>query len=142
VSKSAFIKLVDGSSSATVDLQDVKKELSRYVEMTTDTGKQLDWEYAEAAFPYTMEEKQTDGTRWLLLKGKEPQLYKHLIVGVNTGTLEAVRSVPHIQIVVPDGATHGDTAKANEFSRFLARSFQGELHLFNGRVMYFYPRKP
>ncbi|PTX65053.1 uncharacterized protein DUF1885 [Melghirimyces profundicolus] len=140
--KSAYIKLVESSPRQELSLEDVKGELERYIRMTSDTGKQLGWEYASAAFPYTVEEKTTDGTRWLLLKGTEPQLYKHLVIGVGTATDEKMRTAPHIQVVVPTGATHGDTAKANEFCRYLARAFQAELHLFNGRVMYYYPRKP
>lgn len=46
-----------------------------------------------------------------------------------------------IQFVLPEGATHGDKAKGNEFVKHFAKKLKAELHLFNGRVMYFNPRK-
>ena len=138
LSKSAYIKLTQ-----TVSLDEVKEKLDHLIDHTSRTGEQLDWDYASAAFPYSVKEKKTsDGNHWLLLKGKESRLYKYLLIGMDPGKEEATASTPSIQVVVPDGATHGDYAKANEFCRFLAKSFAAELHLFNGRVMYFNPRKP
>ncbi|OYD07805.1 DUF1885 family protein [Paludifilum halophilum] len=142
VAKSAYIKLVKGSRQQDLSLEDVRKEFQRYIEMTSHTGEQLGWKYADAAFPYTMEEQSRESTRWLLLKGKEGKLYKYLIAGVGSEKNDDEEGLNYIQLVVPDGATHGDTAKANEFCRYLAKAFQAELHLFNGRIMYFNPRKP
>ncbi|MFC4076593.1 DUF1885 family protein [Salinithrix halophila] len=142
VGKSAYIKLVQGPSLQELTLEDVKKELDRYIGMTALTGEQLGWQYANAAFPYTVEERSEGEIRYLLLKGKDPHLYKHLILGVGSEALPAGGERPFIQLALPDDATHGDTAKANEFSRYLARTFQAELHMLNGRVMHFNPRKP
>jgi hypothetical protein len=139
MAKSAWIYLVEESTQQTITLDDVKAALERYVEMTARTGKQLGWAYADAAFPYEIAEQEEDGRRFLLLKGKDPHLYQYLLLGVNSPSAE--RKAPHIQLVLPTGSTHGDVAKANEFSRYLAKTFQGELHSFNGRVMYYYPRK-
>ncbi|MDR6224876.1 DUF1885 family protein [Desmospora profundinema] len=139
MAKSAWITLVEESTLQEATLDDVRAALERYVEMTAHTGQQLGWEYADAAFPYDILEQEEEGRRYLLLKGKDPHLYKHLILGVDNRTEEWEH--PHIQLVLPTGSTHGDRAKANEFCRYLAKTFQGKLHLFNGRVMFFYPRK-
>jgi len=47
----------------------------------------------------------------------------------------------YIQVVLPEDSTHGDKGKANEFCKYLAKEYKGELHLFNDRIMYYYPRK-
>ncbi len=134
----AVIQLVEGSTQQEIQLEDVKKKLEYYVEQAALTGQQLNWDYASATFPYTMEEQSDGTTTWLVLKGKEPHLYKYLVIGVGK---EEQSGQHYIQVIVPQDATHGDRAKANEFCRYLARSYQGELHLFNGRVIYFNPRK-
>ncbi|MGI6126694.1 MAG: DUF1885 family protein [Planifilum sp.] len=136
----AWIRLVENSTQTEISLQDVKDQLERYIDMASRTGNQLDWTYAEAAFPYTMEEQSKNEKSWLVLKGKEPKMYRGLIIGVEQEPADKGGRYT-IQILIPPGATHGDKAKANEFCRYLAKQFQGELHLFNGRVMYFYPRK-
>ncbi len=134
----AVIRLVEGSTQQEIQLEDVKKKLEYYVEQAALTGKQLNWDYASATFPYTMEEQSDNTTTWLVLKGKEPHLYKYLVIGVDK---EEKTGQHYIQVIVPQNATHGDHSKANEFCRFLARSFQGELHLFNGRVISFNQQK-
>jgi len=136
----AWIRLVEDSTRTEISLQDVKEQLERYIDMASRTGSQLDWDYAEAAFPYTIEEQSISEKNWLVLTGKEPKLYRRLIIGVEQEPADKGGRYT-IQILIPPGATHGDRAKANEFCRYLAKAFQGELHLFNGRVMYFYPRK-
>jgi len=136
----AWIRLVENSTQTEVSLEDVKERLERYVDMASRTGRQLGWSYEEAAFPYTMEERTENGNSWLILKGKDPKMYRGLIIGVKQEPAE--KGGHHtIQILIPPGATHGDKSKANEFCRYLAKAFQGELRLFNGRIMYFYPRK-
>jgi hypothetical protein len=136
--KSAFIKLVDGSKQKEITLEQVKELLLYYQDMTQKTGEQLNWDYQNAAFPYEMEEKEQEGIRYLFLKGKDPDLYKYLIIGVSQ---EEKSNIPYVQIVLPDQATHGDLAKGNEYARFLAKQLHGELHLFNGRIQYFQTRK-
>lgn len=136
MSKSAFIKLVPGSKYSSISEKELVELLNYYQEMTKLTGKQLNWDYQAAAFPYDMIEKEQDGTKYLLLQGKDPHLYRYLILGIDQS-----KDTPQIQIVLPTQATHGDLAKANELARFIAKQVQGELHMFNGRIMYFYKRK-
>jgi len=140
MAKSAYIKLVPGSAVSAITLDDVKRHLGEYVEQTSNTGKQLDWDYAGAAFPYTIETRYDSEDKWFYLKGTNP-LYKYIIFGVGEEQAEGGETVPHIQVVLPDGSTQGDTNKGNELCKYLARKLQAELHLFNGRVMYFNPRK-
>lgn len=140
---SAYVKLVDASATQSVSLQDVKDKFHRYVEMTSKTGKQLDWGYAEAAFPYTIVEKPEGKDHWFYLKGTD-HLYHYIVVGVGKEQpkKEGDTERHYIQVVLPEGSTHGDKSKANEFCKFLAKEYKAELVLFNGRTMYFYPRKP
>ena len=139
LSKSAYIKLTQ-----TVSLDEVKEKLDHLIDNTSRTGEQLDWDYASAAFPYSVKEKKTsDGNHWLLLKGKESRLYRILLDRDGSRQREGHRRLfPRFRSWFPMGPLHGDYAKANEFCRFLAKSFAAELHLFNGHVMYFNPRKP
>lgn len=138
--QSAYIKLVEGSTQETITLDDVKQTLERYIEQTGLTGKQLDWDYAGAAFPYEIEQNPEGNGTWFYLKGKDPSMYNRLIVGVGTEPVDSGER-HFIQIVLPDNAGHGDKSKGNEFCKYLAKQFQAELHLFNGRVMYFNQRK-
>ncbi|WP_053375574.1 DUF1885 family protein [Paenibacillus sp. FJAT-27812] len=138
MSQSAYIKFVQGSSVEKLTLEDVQSQLLLYVEQTKLTGAQLGWDYAEAAFPYTIESKQDD--RWFYLKGINP-LYKHIIFGPSETTSVAGKTVPCVQVVLPDEATHGDKAKANELCKFMAKQLQAELTMFNGRTIYYNPRK-
>ncbi|NGQ93648.1 DUF1885 family protein [Brevibacillus sp. SYP-B805] len=139
--QSAYIYFVEGSTVPQASLADVKEKLVRYREMTKKTGQQLGWAYDEAAFPYVIEERPEGKDSWFLLRGKDPKSYKTIIVGVGSRQ-ENDQEKHYIQIALPESATHGDKGKANEFCRYLAKEFKGELHLFNKRVQYFQPRKP
>jgi hypothetical protein len=143
---STYIKLVDASTTSQVSLQEVKEKFERYIDMTTKTGQQLGWDYADAAFPYTIVEKPEGKDQWFYLKGKDDRLYKYIVVGVGSELIldqEGEKQEQHfIQIVLPEGSTHGDNSKANEFCKYLAKEYKAQLQLFNGRVMYYYPRKP
>lgn len=86
MSKHAFIKLVEGSAATAITLDDVKAKLERYIEMTSKTGKQLGWDYAGHAFPYTLEETEQGEDKWLLLRGKDPSLYRYIVIGVGAET--------------------------------------------------------
>lgn len=180
MAKSAYIKFVEESSVEQVSLQDVKEKLERYINMTTKTGQQLAWDYADAAFPYEIIEKPEARGQWFYLKGKNDK-YKYIVFGVDAkqgpsdemvvsgegsdevgsvegsheGSNEGSNEVGsdempqgeseeqcYIQVVLPEGATHGDMSKANEFCKYLAKEYQAQLFLFNGRLMYYYPRKP
>ncbi|MNH30614.1 hypothetical protein D3C79_909200 [compost metagenome] len=112
--------------------------LIRYCDQTALTGTQLNWNYTEAAFPYTFESKQDD--RWFYLQGTNPA-YKYILFG--TGEARSTDGPPAacIQVVLPDESTHGDKAKANELCKFIAKQLQAELTMFNGRTIYYNPRK-
>lgn len=138
MSQSAYIKFVQGSSVEKLTLEEVQSKLIHYREQTALTGSQLGWDYAEAAFPYTFESKQDE--RWFYLKGINP-LYKYIIFGPSVTSSVAGNTVPCVQVVLPDGATHGDKAKANELCKYMAKHLQAELTMFNGRTIYYNPRK-
>ncbi|MBU6145869.1 MAG: DUF1885 family protein [Paenibacillaceae bacterium] len=107
-------------------LQDVIDTLHRYVDQVRRTGAQLQWEYAAAAFPYTLCTPEEGANRWCWLRGNN-DLYRTIVFGVRDGTT--------IEIVLPDGHTHGDKAKANELCKYMLKQFGGTLQLFNGRTM-------
>ncbi|WP_426447395.1 DUF1885 family protein [Paenibacillus sp. S-38] len=139
MAQSAYIKFVDGSARSTLTLDELKAQLEHYRGQLAQTGRQLGWEYDDAGFPYAIEEKSEGEHRWFYLKGKNP-LYKYIVMGI--GSEPAGDSERHyVQVVLPDGATHGDKSKGNEFCKYFGRLWKAELHLFNGRTMYFNPRK-
>lgn len=139
VSQSAYISLVQGSALAEIDLDGVKEQLLHYKEQVSLTGRQLGWDYAEAAFPYGIETKPEADGQWFYLKGTNPN-YRYIVFG--TGRREQDdASVPYIQVVLPDGSTHGDKSKANELCKWIGRKLQAEVRMFNGRTIYFNPRK-
>lgn len=139
MAQSAFVKLVSGSEIATITLDEVKERLLHYRDQLALTAKQLGWEYDQAGFPYTIESKPESDGKWFYLQSTDP-LYKFLIFGVGTEQKDDQQHY-FIQIVVPDDATHGDKAKGNELCKYLAKVLKAELHLFNGRVMFFNSRK-
>jgi len=139
MSQSAFISLVVPKPGQTLTLDMVKEQLKHYREQTSLTGKQLAWDYADAAFPYTIETRPGEEDKWFYLKGTNP-LYKYIIFGIGERQ-EGDTTIPYIQVVLPDGATHGDKAKANEICKWLGRRLQAEVKLFNGRIMRFQPLK-
>jgi hypothetical protein len=142
LSNRAFIKLVPASEKQEITLDEVKDLLLYYKGITSKTGEQLTWDYSEAAFPYTIEEKRESEGRWFYLKGLNPNKHRYILIGVGSEKGEADSdSRFFIQVSLTDISTHGDKGKANEFCKFLASKLKGELHLFNGRVMYYYPKK-
>ncbi|SDW34465.1 DUF1885 family protein [Paenibacillus sp. CF384] len=137
--QSAYIKFVQGSAVEHLSLDEVKERLGRYREQTSLTGQQLGWDYTESAFPYTVETKPGEENRWFYLKGTSPQ-YNYILFGV--GTQESGdQSISHVQVVLPDTATHGDKSKANELCKYFAKHLKAELTMFNGRTIYYNPRK-
>jgi hypothetical protein len=149
MSQRAYIKLVGTSVVQSVTLDDLKTQLTHYKEQFAQTGSQLDWNYADAAFPYTIEQKPDGEDQWFYLKGNNP-LYRYIAFGVeNKGPEpEATEEDPIqatepcvIQVILPDGSTFGDKSKGNEFCKYLGKIWKAEVHLFNGRIMYFNPRK-
>jgi len=139
MAQSAYIKLVEGSAVSSLSLDELRQQLEHYREQLAKTGTQLGWEYDDAGFPYTIETKPEAEGKWFYLKGINP-LYKYIVMGVGTETVDGT-SRSYIQMVLPDDSTHGDKSKGNEFSKYLGKLWKAETHLFNGRVMYFNPRK-
>ncbi|KWW11608.1 hypothetical protein AS888_01125 [Peribacillus simplex] len=144
MAENAYIKLVPESVKATVTIEDVKELLTYYQMITAKTGKQLDWDYDKKAFPYEMREPEKMKDKAIYLQAKEDR-YHMILIGVDQEVikdddgLERIQS--YIQFTLPETATFGDKGKANELCKFLAKKLKAQLHLFNNRVMYFYPRK-
>ncbi|MBP1992705.1 DUF1885 family protein [Paenibacillus eucommiae] len=137
--QSAYIKLVTGSAVPALSLDELKEKLLHYRDQLSKTAEQLGWEYDEAGFPYTIETKPEADNQWFYLKGTNP-LYKYIVFGV--GKKQVNETDQHfVQVVLPDDATHGDKSKGNELCKHLGKQLKAELHLFNGRIMYFNPRK-
>lgn len=139
MSQSAYISLVQGSTVAEIDLDGVKQQLHHYREQMSLTGQQLGWDYAEAAFPYSIEIKPEAKDQWFYLKGINP-LYRYIVVGTGQREVEGA-IVPYIHLVLPDDSTHGDKAKANELCKWIGKQLQAEVKMFNGRTIFFNPRK-
>jgi len=127
LSDQANIKLVNQP----VTLEDVEELLQYYQDITSKTGIQLGWEYKENAFPYKMEKIDQ---KYIVLSGCTDGYHKFYI------GIENNHNAPSIFIKLSKNSTHGDKGKAVEFSKFIAKKLSGELHLFNGRIMYFYKR--
>lgn len=123
----AFIKLINQP----VVLDEVGQLLQYYQEIMQRAGDQLGWEYKENAFPYHIEKFDQ---KYFVLSGKKDGYHKFYI-GIGSHSNESV-----IVIKLSNNSTHGDKGKAVELSKFIAKKLSGELHLFNGQVMYFYKR--
>ncbi|RTE03576.1 DUF1885 family protein [Paenibacillus whitsoniae] len=139
MAQSAYIKFVSGSAVSALTLDEIKEKLLHYRDQLGQTAKQLGWEYDEAGFPYTIETKPEGEGKWFYLKGTNA-LYRNIVIGVGSeGSPDEQRH--YVQFVLPDNATHGDKSKGNEYCKYLGKLLKAELHLFNGRTMYFNPRK-
>lgn len=144
MAKNAFIKLVPSSAKQDVSIEDVKELFYYYKDITGKTGDQLDWQFENSAFPYEIKEKEEGKGKWFYLHSNHDRYYA-ILIGVDKETVREENGEEseqtYIQITLPEQSTFGDKGKANEFCKFLAKKLQGELHLFNERIMYFYPRK-
>ena len=89
LSQSAYIKFAKGSAVPSVTLDELKDQLLHYKEQLSLTGKQLGWDYAEAAFPYTIEQKPEGEGKWFYLKGTN-DLYRYIVMGVGSALFEAL----------------------------------------------------
>lgn len=127
----AFITLVPKSNQHSVSTEDIKQLFQYYKTVTSQTGVQINYAYTNTAFPYEI----LDTSATTLKLQSSHDRYDSIYVGVG---IENEQSF--IQISLPSNATFGDKGKANEFCRFLAKKLEGELQLFNGRIMYFYKR--
>ncbi|CAH0257014.1 MULTISPECIES: DUF1885 family protein [Peribacillus] len=144
MTENAYIKLVPESVKGTVTIEDVKELLNYYQMITAKTGKQLDWDYDKKAFPYEMKEPEKMKDKVIYLQSKEDR-YHMILIGVDQEVVKdedgSERIQSYIQFTLPETATFGDKGKANELCKFLAKKLRAQLHLFNKRVMYYYPRK-
>ncbi|MFE4704003.1 DUF1885 family protein [Peribacillus simplex] len=144
MTENAYIKLVPESVKGTVTIEDVKELLNYYQMITAKTGKQLDWDYDRKAFPYEMNEPEKMKDKAIYLQSKEDR-YHMILIGVDQEVVKdedgSERIQSYIQFTLPETATFGDKGKANELCKFLAKKLRAQLHLFNKRVMYYYPRK-
>lgn len=140
---SAYIKLVPGSKQQIMTLEEVKKLLNSYQTNSSKTGKQLDWNYEDYAFPYEIKEGSDSSNPYLYLLSNKDR-YNLIIFAVAQEVIQGTDPAQiqsYIQISLTDLSTYGDKTKANEYCKFFAKQLQGELHLFNKRIMYFYPKK-
>ncbi|MCM3672822.1 DUF1885 family protein [Peribacillus simplex] len=144
MTENAYIKLVPESAKGTVTIEDVKELLNYYQMITAKTGRQLDWDYDKKAFPYVMKEPERMKDKAIYLQSKEDR-YHMILIGVDQEVVKdedgSERIQSYIQFTLPETATFGDKGKANELCKFLAKKLRAQLHLFNKRVMYYYPRK-
>jgi hypothetical protein len=140
----AYIKLVPSSAKQTVTSEEVKELFYDYKNNTTKTGNQIGWQYGESAFPYEIKETVEAKGKWFYLHSNDERYYA-ILIGVDRETIKnddgQELEQTYIQVTLPEQSTYGDKGKANEFCKYLAKKLQGELHLFNERVMYYYPRK-
>ncbi|CAG9619875.1 DUF1885 family protein [Sutcliffiella rhizosphaerae] len=142
MASSAYINLMEKSKQKTITLEGVKELLHYYKDITSKTGKQLGWEYSQAAFPYEIKEKPEGKGVWFYLKGTEDR-YRMILIGVGTQDTNSSEDEPplsYIQVTLHDQSTHGDKGKANELCKFLAKKLDAQLTLFTGSIMYYYKR--
>lgn len=140
ITSNAFIQLVPASNIQSISINQVIELFNHYRRVTHRTGKQLNWDYSSHAFPYTIQEITDEKCHLSSTQDR----YNFILIAVNKETIsleDSVKIQPNIQISLTDTSTYGDKTKAIEFGKFLAKQLKGELHLFNKRVMYYYPRK-
>ncbi len=144
MSRTAYIKLVPASNKQEVTIDDLRDYLNYYQEITSKTGEQLGWDYENSAFPYEIKERGDSNHEWFYLKGTSDR-YNFILIGVGSEEIKegdgSARKQNFIQVALPESANFGDKNKAVEFIKFLGRKLNGEVHLFNGRIMYFYDKK-
>lgn len=150
----ATITLRDGSAVTSVTLDDVVAQLTHYREQLKKTGEQLGWDYEKAAFPYEMEQGEGNDP-WLYLKGSDK--YRRIVIGAGSETEEAeaapeqaedAEAAPaepkktyFVKVVLPEDSTFGDKCKGNELCKYLGKTWKAEVQMFNGRTIYYNPRK-
>ncbi|MBW7651086.1 MULTISPECIES: DUF1885 family protein [Anoxybacillus] len=122
----ATIELVPASTWETVTLEQCKQLLEQFRDIARKTGEQLGWDYEQSAFPYDIVINEDR----IILVGKDARYYM----------IECRMRDRAVEFVLPKQATHGDKGKANELCKFFAKRMAGKLHLFNGRIMYYYKR--
>ena len=144
LTRNAYIKLVSNSTKTTITKDELKELLHYYKNITSKTGTQIDWKYDQAAFPYEIIEDPNQGNNSFTLYS-EIDRYHSIRIEICQETINQEKSSTHeqtyIRITLPKNSTHGDKGKANEYCKFIAKQLHGDLHLFNGRIMYFSHQK-
>lgn len=140
----AYVKLVPSAAKEEVTIDEVKQLFHLYKKIAQKTGEQVDWEYDDTAFPYEIKENEDGAGKWFYLSSTHNR-YRMIVISIGTEIIrdEEDREVEqaYVKISLPNSSTFADKGKANEFAKFIAKELKGELHLFNDRIMYFYPRK-
>lgn len=139
IMSSAYIKLVPGSKQQIMTLEEVKKLLKLYQTNSSKTGEQLDWNYEDYAFPYEINKGNDSNNPYLYLSSNVDRYNVILFTVIQKTNQDSIQT--YIQVSLTNRSTYGDKTKANEYCKFFAKQLQGELHLFNKRIMYYYPRK-
>ncbi len=143
VNESAFIKLVPQSARQSITVDELKVLLLQYKDFGSKTGKQISWDYDHHSFPYEIKQTEDGNRRWFYLSSDEER-YNLIAFAIDQEKAkgnEAEQIQTYIQVTLGEHSTFGDKAKANELCRYLGKTLQAELHLFNKRIMYFYKRK-
>ncbi|KMY45132.1 hypothetical protein AC622_13595 [Bacillus sp. FJAT-27916] len=124
----------------TISIEEVQKMIDDYRQSVQKTGKQLDYSYEEKAFPYSIFTPENQGSgECLYLSSKDPDY--HLIrIGIGEEPIPGMKGdlSPYIEISLERNSTFADKGKANELAKYMAKKKQGDLQLFNGRIMHFH----
>jgi hypothetical protein len=140
--QSSYIYFRKGSKHERMTLDEVKEEFKQYIHMSEETGVQLGFEYAEVAFPYTIEPIEGEGdNQFFTLKTTDAAKYSKILVGVGTHEEADGTPAPFIQLTLTDTALAGDKYKGLEFAKYIAKRNLAEVKMFNGRTIYYNPRK-
>lgn len=139
MSQSSTITLVTKSTQATILLSDILHLLNYYQEITKKAGEQLEWNYEERAFPYVIKQINQQPVPILHLTSSTDR-YKEIYIGVKNARTNSEVDADQIFIALTNHSTYGDKNKATEFAKFFAKKYEGELCLFNGRIMYYNKR--
>src|SRR4051794_1158567 len=89
MAENAYIKLVPSSAKKSITLDELKEYFHYYREITSKTGKQVNWKYDETAFPYEIKETPEGSGQWFYLSSTDPGLYYAIILGVGQEAIDA-----------------------------------------------------
>jgi len=132
--KSALIYLVEESKQQSITLHELQAIFQQYKQIGAKTGEQLDWNYAAYAFPYEVDRVSAEKD-WFCLRSQQ-EGYDLIAIGIGSDD-----KGNFIHVTLFEQSTQGDHGKAVEICRILGKALQAEVHLYNDRIMYFYPRK-
>jgi hypothetical protein len=135
MSNHSCIKLVSSSTKQDIDMNEIKAMFHSYVKQNKKTAQQLNWNYEYFSFPYEIEDASINKEKIKLISNHDR--YHSLSIHI-----ERDKDKQTVIIVsLLNQSTYADKGKANDLCKFLAKNLEAELHLFNGRVMYYNRRK-